>query len=183
MAIQPPNDGLITETSQQYYQGAESFRGDAGNTTGQSFVTSFDTALFLGSTTSWSPTDPSYALNNFKIYTSASGLAGTWTEWVTAFTVTGGKTITLTTAPGANQYIVVQLTILTGGKYGSTEAEKAYGQTVEDNYGSYEYTKLDDVIDNFLIAYVGAGKLIPSVKRTDVIFHAKRGLQEFSYDT
>jgi hypothetical protein len=34
-----------------------------------------------------------------------------------------------------------------------------------------------------MIAYVGAGKLIPSVKRTDVIFHAKRGLQEFSYDT
>ena len=183
MAIQPPNNGLVTETAQQYYQGAESFRGDAGNTTGQSFVTSFDTALFLGSTTSWSPNDPKYALNNFKIYTSASGLAGTWVEWVTAFTVTDGTTVTLTAAPGANQYIVIQLTILTGGKYGSTEAEKAYGQTVEDNYGSYEYTKLDDVIDNFLIAYVGAGKLIPSVKRTDVIFHAKRGLQEFSYDT
>ena len=54
---------------------------------------------------------------------------------------------------------------------------------IENNYGNYEYTSLDDVIDNFLIAYVGAGKLIPSVKRTDVIFHAKRGLQEFSYDT
>ena len=54
---------------------------------------------------------------------------------------------------------------------------------IQDNYGSYEYTRLNDVIDNFLIAYVGAGKLIPSVKRTDVIFHAKRGLQEFSYDT
>jgi len=54
---------------------------------------------------------------------------------------------------------------------------------VQANRGSYEYTKLHDVIDNFLIAYVGAGKLIPSVKRTDVIFHAKRGLQEFSYDT
>ncbi len=54
---------------------------------------------------------------------------------------------------------------------------------IEENYGSYEYTRLTDVIDNFLIAYVGAGKLIPSVKRTDVIFHAKRGLQEFSYDT
>ena len=183
MAIQPLNNGLITENAQQYYQGSQSFRGDAGNTTGQSFVTSFDTALFLGSTTSWSPNDPKYALNNFKIYTSASGLAGTWVEWVTAFTVTDGTTVTLTAAPGANQYIVIQLTILTGGKYGSTEAEKAYGQTVEDNYGSYEYTKLDDVIDNFLIAYVGAGKLIPSVKRTDVIFHAKRGLQEFSYDT
>ena len=55
--------------------------------------------------------------------------------------------------------------------------------TLWDSHGSYEYTKLYDVIDNFLIAYVGAGKLIPSVKRTDVIFHAKRGLQEFSYDT
>jgi len=54
---------------------------------------------------------------------------------------------------------------------------------VEENHGSYEYTRLTDVIDNFLVAYVGAGKLIPSIKRTDVIFHAKRGLQEFSYDT
>ena len=183
MAIQPPSDGLITENAQQYYQGVQGFRGDVGNTAGQSFITSFDTDLYLGSTTSWSPADPNYALNNFKIYTSSSGIQGTWSEWVTAFTITNGKTITLTTAPGVNQYIVVQLTVLTGGKYGNTEAEKAYGQTVEDNYGSYEYTKLDDVIDNFLIAYVGAGKLIPSIKRTDVIFHAKRGLQEFSYDT
>ena len=55
--------------------------------------------------------------------------------------------------------------------------------TLWDSNGSYSYTRLDDVIDNFLIAYVGAGKLISSVKRTDVIFHAKRGLQEFSYDT
>jgi hypothetical protein len=55
--------------------------------------------------------------------------------------------------------------------------------TLEDIHGSYEYTKLTDVIDNFLIAYVGADKLISSIKRTDVIFHAKRGLQEFSYDT
>ena len=51
------------------------------------------------------------------------------------------------------------------------------------NYGSYEYIKLNDIINNFLIAYVGDGKLISNVKRTDVIFHAKRGLQEFSYDT
>jgi hypothetical protein len=52
-----------------------------------------------------------------------------------------------------------------------------------DNYGSYEYIKLNDIIDNFLVAYVGNGKLISSAKRTDVMFHAKRGLQEFSYDT
>ena len=51
------------------------------------------------------------------------------------------------------------------------------------NYGSYIYISLDDIINNFIVAYVGAGKLIPSAKRTDIMFHAKRGLQEFSYDT
>ena len=183
MAIQPTNDGLITETAEQYFQGSQGFRGNAANATGQSFATSFDTDLYLGSATSWLPADPSYALNNFKIYTSPTGIPGTFAEWITAFTITNGKTVTLAAAPGANQYIIVQLTILTGGKYASTEAEKAYGQTVEDNYGSYQYIKLNDVINNFLIAYVGAGKLIPSVKRTDIIFHAKRALQEFSYDT
>jgi hypothetical protein len=55
--------------------------------------------------------------------------------------------------------------------------------SVNENYGSYAYITLDDVINNFLVGYVGVGKLISNVKRTDVIFHAKRGLQEFSYDT
>ena len=48
---------------------------------------------------------------------------------------------------------------------------------------SYSYVTLEDIINNFIVAYVGVGKLIQSVQRTDVIFHAKRGLQEFSYDT
>jgi hypothetical protein len=34
-----------------------------------------------------------------------------------------------------------------------------------------------------MVAYVGTGKIIGNAKRTDVIFHAKRALQEFSYDT
>ena len=51
------------------------------------------------------------------------------------------------------------------------------------NYGGYAYITIEDVVNNFLVAYVGDGKLIPNAKRTDVIFHAKRGLQEFSYDT
>lgn len=52
-----------------------------------------------------------------------------------------------------------------------------------DDYGSYRYLSVNDVIDNFIISYVGDGKLLPSVKRTDIIFHAKRAMQEFSYDT
>ena len=76
--------------------------------------------------------------------------------------------------------IVTVLSYLAIGTYIKIQLQDS---TIENHYGSYEYTRLYDVIDNFLIAYVGAGKLIPSVKRSDVIFHAKRGLQEFSYDT
>ena len=54
---------------------------------------------------------------------------------------------------------------------------------VESNYGKYAYVSLSDIINNFEVAYVGQGKLIPSAKKSDIIFHAKRGLQEFSYDT
>ena len=54
---------------------------------------------------------------------------------------------------------------------------------IEENYGDYSYTSLKDIVNNFLVAYVGTDKLITRIKRSDVIFHAKRGLQEFSYDT
>ena len=53
----------------------------------------------------------------------------------------------------------------------------------QENYGGYAYVSLNDVVNNFIVAYVGEDKLIPRVKRSDIIFHAKRGLQEFSYDT
>ena len=179
MAIQPPNTGLITETGQQYYQGAQGFRGDGAT---RSFETSFNTELYLGS---WNPTNVDYGLNNFKLYTSTNGTPGTYTEWVTEFSVTNGKNIVFNAAdrPVNGLYIIVQLTILSGGKYGVTEAEKAYGQTTEDNYGNYQYTKLNDVVSNFLVGYVGQNKLLPDAKRTDVIFFAKRAMQEFSYDT
>ena len=49
--------------------------------------------------------------------------------------------------------------------------------------GSYQYTSLNDIINNFLIAYVGENKLIGKVKRTDVAFYAQRALAELSYDT
>ena len=55
-------------------------------------------------------------------------------------------------------------------------------QAVNNNYGNYEYTSLDDVINNFMVGYVGYEKILPRVNKTDVVFHAKRGLQEFSYD-
>ena len=169
---------LITETNQQYYQGAQGFRGDGVKL---SFETTFDTSLILGS---FDPNNVNYALNNFKLYTSTTGLPGSYVEYLTIFTVVNNAiTFEAGSEPANGLYIVVQLKILDGGKYGTTEAEKAYGQAVEDNYGSYAYTTLDDAIDNFMVGYVGDGKLVQTAKRSDILFHAKRGLQEFSYDT
>ena len=54
---------------------------------------------------------------------------------------------------------------------------------VQSGYGGYAYISVEDIVNNFQVAYVGEDKLIAKVKRTDIIFHAKRGLQEFSYDT
>jgi len=167
---------LLTENNRQYYEGAQGFRGD-GNTT--KFTTTFDTNLVFGSAI---PSDINYQKNNFKLYTSVSGIPGSWSEVTSDYSV-ADNVITFVNAPSNNLYIVVQLKKLDGGNYGATLNDKAYGTTVEKNYGSYSYTKLSDVINNFLIAYVGPGKLIQDVKRTDVIFHAKRAMQEFSYDT
>ena len=53
----------------------------------------------------------------------------------------------------------------------------------EKHLGNYQNIKIKDLINNFIISYVGEGKIIPKVKRTDVAFHAQRALQELSYDT
>ena len=172
---------LITETSQQYYQGAQGFLSNQV-AAGEAFTTTFDTDLIFTDINSWNPATENYALNNFKVYTSATGLPQTYVEYLLAYNVLN-NIITFTAALPVGTFVVVQLKILTGGKFGQTEAEKAYGQAVEDNYGSYEYIKLTDAIDNFMVGYVGDGKLIQTAKKSDILFFAKRSLQEFSYDT
>ena len=52
-----------------------------------------------------------------------------------------------------------------------------------EDFGSYQFTSLDDIINQFLVVYVGEGKILPKVNRTDVQFHAMRALQELSFDT
>ena len=45
------------------------------------------------------------------------------------------------------------------------------------DYGNYQFTTLDNIINAFMIAYVGEGKLISKVNRTDVQFHSMRAIQ------
>tara|TARA_R100000734_G_C3319096_1_gene114260 strand:+ start:1215 stop:2111 length:897 start_codon:yes stop_codon:yes gene_type:complete len=56
-----------------------------------------------------------------------------------------------------------------------------YGNS--DNFGKYQFTSLQDVINQFMIAYVGEGKIITKAKRPEIAFHAQRALQELSFDT
>jgi hypothetical protein len=170
MAI--PNNGLITETNSQYYSGSQTFEAPISNS---KLTATFNTDLVFGS---YDPSTTAYTLNNFRLYVSDSGLPGTFIEYVSEYTVSG-NVITLTNIQDT-YWFVIQMLSQFGGEYGDRDA---YGNTVEKNYGGYSYTTLEDVITNFMIGYVGAGKLIPSAKTTDVMFFAKRGLQEFSYDT
>ena len=241
-----PNGGLITETNRQYYAGSQQFTSD-GNAN-QTFTSTFNTDLVVGTGNYSDPATNGYNLNNFKIFTSTN--ASLWTELTPANTdvdalssgasAAGQTNLTIvanTAATGGNVFAVVNKS--TGFNYGTIVSKtnnlgvdtlvmsqnlpvggvpdntqlsirrvttwtmsspnvitipqllalnsyvkiQLNENTLDNVHGDYEYTRLDDVINNFLIAYVGPGKLISSVKRTDVIFHARRGLQEFSYDT
>ena len=55
--------------------------------------------------------------------------------------------------------------------------------TWDEGYGGYQFVPIKDIINNFIIAYVGEDKIISKVKRTDVAYHAQRGIAEFSFDT
>ena len=241
-----PDGGLLTETNRQYYAGNQQLTvlATAAN---QTFTSTFDTDLVVGSGNYSSPGSNGYNVNNFKVYTSAN--AQTWTELtpigsdfdVTANALSAGNQPVVTITANANVLggsIFALVNKLTGLVYGTILTKTTAGavdtltlnqnlpavgiplgtvlsirritvwsmigniitiiqslnintyvrisltqEALWNSHGSYEYTRLSDVIDNFLIAYVGPGKLITSVKRSNVVFHARRGLQEFSYDT
>jgi tRNA U38,U39,U40 pseudouridine synthase TruA len=59
--------------------------------------------------------------------------------------------------------------------------QKAYYQN--NDYGNYQFVSLQDIISQFMVVYVGEDKLIRNASRTDVAFHAQRGLAELSFDT
>jgi hypothetical protein len=62
------------------------------------------------------------------------------------------------------------------------------GKTQREYYegsdqGNYQFVSLNDIINQFMVAYVGNEKLINNCTKVDVAFHAQRGLAELSFDT
>jgi hypothetical protein len=83
-----------------------------------------------------------------------------------AVTNTTNNTVRLT-APIANNFLCILV------------QQPALGY----NYGSYSLLSLDDIINNFIVAFTGADQILNNVKRNNILFHARRAVQEFSYDT
>lgn len=145
--------GLLTENASQYYAGEQAF---IGNNVLTNFTWTGDVTLVA--------TISGVSNTNYAVYLD-NVLQVEGTNY--SLSTTNENQVDFVVAPALN--VVVKIRILVPALW--------------DNYGSYEYVTIDDIVNNFLVAYVGKDKLIPQVKRTDIVFHAKRGLQEFSYDT
>jgi len=53
---------------------------------------------------------------------------------------------------------------------------------LEKNWGSYQYVSLEDIVSNFMLIYQGNNEILNNLERYQVLFHAKRGIQELNYD-
>ena len=144
--------GLITQTHQSYYNKSQGFIGD-----GSTGAFTLTTAAF-----STIPSSVVVFVDGKEINTNNY----TYSSPTVTFTgnVSNADVLGSNGAPIAGKIIEVKPT-------GSL-----------NKFGDYRYVSLNDAINNYMVAFVGDGKLIPSVKKSDVLFHAKRGIQEFSYD-
>ena len=158
----------VTQTNEQYYASQQVFTATAAQTT---FVwtggTNQSGAGYNSIGVDLIAAVAGVSVSNFEVYVNNVKIdqgAGAG-----KYQLTSTNTITLGTASTVNDVVKILLTDTKTGQW--------------DNHDTYSTITINDIISNFQVAYVGAGKLIPSVKRTDLMFHAKRGLQEFSYDT
>ena len=156
--------GLLNQTQDFYYNSRKVFTGDG---TTDKFTMSNNQSLFQNITPNITNNSDSdikvYVGNNWVLQTDAAGTV----NWTFQHTTADGWHVLLTTPPTNGQEVVIEL------------------QFGEDNpiLGGYQFTSLEAIINQFIIAYVGEDKIISKIKRTDVAFHAQRALQELSFDT
>jgi len=150
--------GLINQTQRQYYDGKKkSFTGDGVT---QTFTVANSADTFPAN----------YSWQNVKVYLNDSielaqqhdSLGNYSTNWTFDYSAVNGWRVYFAAPPINNVTIDVY---------------------IDNDFGNYQFTSLNNIISQFLIAYVGEDKIISKIKRTDVIFHAKRALQELSFDT
>lgn len=144
--------GLITQTNQAYYSQSQGFTGNGSAT------------VFI-LTTVYFPSLPT----NIQVFVNGKEInSGNYNY----------SSPTLTFSGNANNSDVLESS--GAPKSGFLIEVKEVGKV--ERYGNYRYISMQDIINNYMVAYVGDGKLISNTNKSDVLFHAKRGIQEFSYD-
>ena len=53
---------------------------------------------------------------------------------------------------------------------------------IDENWGSYQYVPLVDIVNNFMLMFNDNHAIINNEERYKVLFHAKRAIQELNYD-
>tara|TARA_R100000664_G_C2758484_1_gene147398 strand:+ start:4202 stop:5368 length:1167 start_codon:yes stop_codon:yes gene_type:complete len=153
--------GLITQTQEAYYNKTQTFTGSTASVVDGSNKV-FDLLTSSFSVLPTSITDFVITINGQSISSANYGYSS--------------PTITFSGNTNNTDVLESDGAPKTGFEVIVTETNKA------QRHGQYRYISLADIVNNYMIAFVGEGKLIPTCKRTDVLFHAKRGIQEFSYD-
>ena len=174
--------GLLKQTQSQYYSGTKSFTGDGTteiftvSTIESQFPTTFDIITI--------PTSFGVAVTNAVVYidgalfaqsTLSDAVVGTMTvHYDFNYTTTDGWHLLFYTAPADG--VVIKVVIDTSQWQDPTTS-------VIEDVKNYQFTTLENIINNFVIAYTGEDKIIPKANRTDIQFHGMRALQELSFDT
>lgn len=147
---------LFTITQERYYNNSTNFTGD-----GSTLAFTLTTAMF----------DPlPSALGDIQIFVNGKEISqGNYSYSSPTITFSGNTNNTDVLESNGAPKNGLQITVV-------------QVNAIEE-LGSYQHITLADVINNFMISYVGEEKIIPKVKRSNVLFFAQRAIQELSYDT
>ena len=163
--------GLVTQNNSEYYTGEKTYVLGASGAT-YPWPTELTPLI-------WDASATPQAINNYNVYIDNVLMVPTVGGY-TSHSVTTNLTNSNDPATAAQTITVNYAGPIQAGSLLTVRLQQ---NTIWDNYQSYQYNTLKDIVANFMLSYVGTDRTILRAKRSEVIFHAKRGLQEFSYDT
>ena len=163
--------GLVTQNNSEYYTGEKTYVLAASGTA-YNWPTELTPLI-------WDASATAKAINNYEVYIDNVLMIPT----VGGYTSDSVATTLTNSDDPATAAQTITVNYAAPIQAGSLLTVRLQQNTIWDNYQSYQYNTLKDIVANFMLSYVGTDRTILRAKRSEVIFHAKRGLQEFSYDT
>jgi hypothetical protein len=169
------NPGLIKQTNSEYYAGKVTVVGSGASP--QTIDWPIELTPLIWTDLPTAATQKS--VNNYDVYIDnvlqTAGVGSYVSDEVTT-------TLTNSSDPATSAQ-KVKITYSGGVPASSLITIELKQESIWDNYKNYQYSTLSDIVANFMMSYVGTDRIIKRARRSEIIFHAKRGLQEFSYDT